>query len=717
MLPRADAVAAHIRQHPGCRTRELARSFGVADQDFDAFVKELEGLQAEGEILRLPRGEGWELPARTEYRVGKLELDRRGSSGFVRVAAGSAREDDIFVRGAALSGAFPGDLVLVRIERRARGDLLREGTVVEVVERTRRLVRGKYRAGKRGGCVTPAGRRRAIDIHIPPEESAGARDGEEVLVRLLDGKRGDQPGGQVVARLEREGTLATDLQAIAAEFDLPLEHPPAVLDAAGDVEAIRDGASWPERIDLRGVTTFTIDPEDAKDFDDAVSLEPLPGGDLRLGVHIADVSHHVPPGSLLDRAAEDRGTSVYLPGRVLHMLPPRLANELCSLRPGEDRLAMTARLTYSHGGSLKKTEVFSSVIRSARRFTYEEVLAILHLVETGKATASLPPDHAAFERVLGLMAHLRDRLNAERHRRGALYLDIPKLRLHLDEAGNVTGLGRDERDPSHSLIEEFMLAANEAVARYFIDKKLPLVARIHSPPKEKKLADLRLLLEALGLRLPPDPGHREIQKLVADVSGEPFSPLVQLALLRSMEHATYARGAGLHFALATRAYCHFTSPIRRYPDLLVHQVLAEHLGGKLHRGARRREWDGRLEERAARASELERRAEEAEREMIRLRLIRHLKPRIGEEMDGCIVSIHPFGFFVRADESLVEGLVHVATLGDDYYEFDREKLALAGKGKRRQFKIGERVRVELQDLDIDLREISFRFVRKLGGGR
>ena len=312
------------------------------------------------------------------------------------------------------------------------------------------------------------------------------------------------------------------------------------------------------------------------------------------------------------------------------------------------------------------------------------------------------------------MAELRDLLHAERYRRGALYLDIPKLRLSLDEEGSVSGLGRDARDPSHSLIEEFMLAANEAVARYFIEKRLPLVARVHPPPEDKKLGDFRTFLAALDMRFGGKGGSRDLQRLVEKVAGDPLSSTIQLALLRTMGHAEYVVGAGLHFALATEAYCHFTSPIRRYPDLLVHQALDEHLDGLLA-PARRREWDRRLPHAAEKASELERRAEEAEREMAKLLLIRYLSPMVGEEMNGHIISVHPFGFFVRVDESLVEGLVHVSTLADDYYEFDRAKLSLSGRRARKRLVVGERVRVELSDVDVDAREISFRFLKKLGG--
>jgi ribonuclease R len=559
--------------------------------------------------------------------------------------------------------------------------------------------------------VKPADWRFPVEVYVPHEQFGGASDGENVLVRLLDeAPSGEHPRGKVVVCLSKEGSLDTDLQTIQATYDLPGELPGAVLSEADAIEATRDGLTWPDRVDLRGLQVFTIDPSDAQDFDDAISLEQLPSGKQRLGVHIADVSHYVKAGTRLDREAECRGTSIYLPGQVIPMLPERLSNDLCSLRPGEDRLTKTVRMTFSSSGDFEQTEVFRSVIHSQRRFTYDEALAMLENVDGHQAT--VPPDLAPFEKTLQSMAILRDRMVADRIERGALQLDIPKLRLLLDEAGNVEGLGQDTRDAAHSLIEAFMLSANEAVASYFVSKKLPLVARVHPLPDEEKLKDFKSFVEALGLRFAGRGGSHELQDLIKQVEGEPFSPVVQLGLLRTMGHAEYTSGAGLHFALATNFYCHFTSPIRRYPDLLVHRALDDHFDGTMAKATHRREWDSELPQAAESASKLERRAEEAEREMITLRLVRYLQGLVGEEMEACIVSMHPFGFFVRDEETLIEGLVHVATLGDDYYEFDPEKLTLEGRRKGRRFAVGDRLRVELAEADPEARQISFRLVGK-----
>lgn len=716
MIPPADELVKWVADRPGSKSRALASALALDDEGFDALVAALLDLQRSGRIVRVPSG-GWEIPERTDLRVGVLKYARRGQA-FVRVAPGSIREEDIYVRQGDAGTAFSGDLVLLRLvqgrrERSSRReDRLREGVVVDVVERGRRLVRGKLSAVRGGGILRPSGGWPGTEVFVPSDAIGDTEDGEEVLVRVVDGAgRGGQPRGRVVVRRREEGTLRGDLEVIRELYGLRDQYAPEALREAESLATISDGKRWPDRLDLRKECIFTIDPVDSKDFDDAVSLDRLPGGRLRLGVHIADVSHYVRPGGALDLEAEKRGTSIYLPGHTVHMLPERIAGDLASLRPGEDRLTKSVLMTFDASGELEKREVVRSVIRSVRRFTYEEVLAILGWIDTGKAQPGLPPDHVAYEGVLRDMARLRDLLHRRRRGRGALDLDMPSPRLELAEGGEVIGIRIERGDPSHSLIEEFMLAANEAVARHFIEKRLPFLSRAHSPPDERKLEDLRVYLEALGSRLGRQVEARDLQRLVDEVEDDALSSVLQLAVLRTMEHAAYVVGPSLHFALATEAYCHFTSPIRRYPDLIVHQLLDEDLDGKLSKGVRRRHWTERLPTLAEKTSALERRAEEAEREMIRLRLIRYLVGRIGETLTGRIVSVHPFGFFVRADDLLIDGMVPVATLTEDTYELDRESLALEGRRTGRTFRLGQAVRVELSNADPDLREITFRILQ------
>ena len=693
-------IVHRIERRPGASADDLHVDFGG---DVEEFRRTLASLERRGHIVFAPNT-GWDVPHRTPFRVGRVRIDRRGNA-VVRPA--DRRESDVHVRNADRRGAMAGDTALVRLGgRRGRHS---DGSIVRVLERGSRPLRGQFRRIREGGIALVEEGRRLVEVFLP-EPPDDLEDGDPVLVRLTV-HRSAQPRGVVLVSLVDEGTLETDIEIIRAEFGLPGAHDEEMEAIARRCDAPSPGPAPKGRRDLRSLTVITIDPEDAKDFDDAISLERLDGGKSRLGVHIADVSHYVPSGSELDEVAAERGTSIYLPGRVIPMLPHRLADDVCSLRPDEDRFTKTVFLTFSSAGRLESTEVVRSVIRSARRFTYEEVQRILDR-ERDDGIRDLPEDWKEHAETLWALSKLRQSLGTARRERGALALDIPKLRLETDDRGDVVGLGREERDPSHELIEEFMLAANEAVARFLSEKDLPVVGRRHPPPDEERLDDFRRLLEACEFEFHGSGTSQDIQRLVADIAGSPMSPAIQLALLRTMGHAEYIAGIELHFALATEHYCHFTSPIRRYPDLLVHQVLDDLWDGRLN--ARRVAWwNERLEGLAQSCSDLERRAESAERAMVQLRLVRYLEPMLGEEMVGRISSVQKFGFFVQAEETLLEGLVHVATLGGDYYHWDDETWSLRGRRRGTSFRLGDRVLVELSDLDPEAREISFRFVRKL----
>jgi len=718
---------------------------GVGEDDIDRFGALVHGLQDAGDLISEPatRGRAWELTSSSVFRIGRIKTDRRGA-GYVRSVVDG--EDDLYVRSSRMRDAYTGDKVLVKVLQPSRGDRLRDARVVEVLERTDRAFRGVYWKGRQGaGSVEPDDPRAPGAIYVPKSAATKKlRDGEIVVVRLMPSTGAPSPEGKIIAALGDGDSAESDLASIVAEFDLPGAHDAETIAEAERCPAVVDGANWPDRRDLRDLCTFTIDPTDAKDFDDAISIENLGGGKVRLGVHIADVSHYVRPGSPLDEVAAKRGTSVYLPGTVIPMLPERISNDLCSLRPEEDRLAKSAFMTFGRTGIVHEVEFCRSVIHSHRRFTYAEVQAILEEIGAEPERSSevdLPEDHEDFQDDLRLLASLRDKLHKRRQKRGALFLDMPAIRVRVDEDGEPTGIVREERDGSHELIEEFMLAANEAVARYFVEHALPLIGRSHPAPHEEKLEDFRELLAAVGFELHGGTQASDFQKLVDEVVETPMSSAVQLALLRTMPHADYVPGAALHFALSTDAYCHFTSPIRRYPDLIVHQILEEHLiaeaKGRDLTAKRLAQWKSRVEEVCPAASHTERRAEGAERAMQQLALIRYLGPKVGEPMDGWIVAVQPFGFIVRVEPLHVEGIVHVSTL-ETYFEFDREAQALvpAGSGRGRRghdrrgrggkkerrarerrakderelYTLGQKVRVELSGLDPAAREIHFRLV-------
>jgi len=757
VLPSPEHLIEHIRRHAGRKTRALAGVFHVPEEEFDAFARLLFDLAVQGEVLRLPDA-GWAIPEETEFRVGTIRIGRGSRGGATFFPAKSDRAGILRIKPGDLRDAFDGDAVLVRLVGRPprsrrrpagfRGVPRGEARVVEVVRRNQELIHGrlwlaqKDKDGSTAAFVSPADPRLMTEIYV--EDAAGARDGEKVLVRLLDTPPfGIYPRADVVLKVKDEGGFQSDFEIIAAEFGFPVDQPASALAEAEAARPLDGDVLRAEletgRTDLRSLACFTIDPEDARDFDDAVSIEPLSDGAIRLGVHIADVSHYAPSGSALDRSAMERGTSIYLPGRAVHMLPERLAGGLCSLQPEADRLAKTVFLEFDAGGGLRGGRILRSVIRSRRRFTYEEVLAILDEIDRGRpgevppratyprdrrgkeeseeAAEPLPADAEEFFGALQAMADLRDRLWAERRRRGALDLDIPRLRLKVGADGEVLSLGCDERDPSHHLIEEFMLAANEFVAAYAGSKGIPLLSRVHPEPDEERLEDFFFFLERSGVRGGRKRTSRDLQRIVEESAGDPLAPVIHLTLLQSLPHAEYAPHPAVHFALATATYSHFTSPIRRYPDLLLHQALDEHFDGRLRSASRRRHWDEALPGLAEAASSAERRAERAEREMTRLRLVRFLQPRAGEEMDALVVSIHPFGFFVRTDGEHLEGLVPIARLVDDFYVFDEDRFCLKGQHRGHAFRIGDRVRVSLAELNADDRQIGFGFIRRLSGAQ
>jgi ribonuclease R len=624
---------------------------------------------------------------------GTLQRHRDGF-GFVVPEDGG---DDVFVAPRNLGGARSGDRVVVRVDRRGRGGgSRREGVVVETVERRHRRVLGVLRASDRGFVVHPFDSAITESLHLPAAFARGAADGDVAQVELLRG-RGDEVDCKVVDVLGKHDAPGVDVAVVMRRYGLVDETPP---------EVGREARALPARIGPRQAARrkrfddpapVTIDGETAKDFDDAIAVSELPGNRFRLYVHIADVSHFVAPGSALDREAARRGTSVYFPGRVIPMFPEKLSNDLCSLRPGVERLVQTAILDVDADGALARSRFADGVIRSAARLTYTQVSRV---IEGERNVKGVP---RAVIPMLQVADRLRRVLEKRRARRGSIDFDLPEPRILLDVEGVMTGITIEPRNAAHLLVEECMLLANEAVASHLEQRGEACMYRVHEAPDPDRLEVLAEFVRGFGLELPAG-GEIEpalLQRLMAQVEGRPEAPVVGMVALRSMKQARYTMTNSGHFGLAAPTYCHFTSPIRRYPDLVVHRLL---------RRARRRaaapEWVAGLDTVAEQSSELERNAEAAERELLNRKKVAFIRGRVGELFDGIVTGVARFGLFVQLTENLVEGLVRVESLGSEYFEFREHRQELRGVRSGARYRLGDRVRVQVVRVDTVLQRVD-----------
>jgi ribonuclease R len=681
------------------RTRELARALKVPESGHAAFREQLERLEADGVLYRVQR-QRWAAPDRINLLVGRLQTTR-GGAGFLIPEDGSP---DVFIAGQSLNTALDGDRVVVRLERRQRSDRP-EGKVIRVLERSRTTVVGAYHGiragrGKRSshGFVVPHDSKLPWDVFVAPGGAGAAKEGDVVVVRITDwGSEHRGPTGEVEEVLGRTGAPGVDVLAIIRGHELPTDFPPDVEAAAVEVERIGlSDVAVSGREDLRSSLVITIDPADARDHDDALSIERV-GGVWRVGVHIADVAHYVEEGGIIDREAEQRGTSIYLVDRVVPMLPHPLSSGICSLVPDTDRLALSVVIDVDDDGGVRGSRFLRSVIRSRHRLSYEAAQAVLD----ERASIDVETDEA-IRNLSALARQLRD----ARSHRGSLDFDLPEARVVLGESGEPTDIQRVERLEAHRLVEDFMLLANEVVARHGRGASGSFMYRVHERPDTARMEQLRDFLATFGHRLGGrrgEPSPKDLQHVLNAAEGRPEESLVSTVVLRSMKQARYSEENLGHFGLASRAYTHFTSPIRRYPDLVVHRLIA----GLFIDG--REPWLGedRLAELARTCSERERLAVTAERDSKDLKKVEFMSRHAGGEFDGTIAGVRAFGFFVLLDAFFVEGLVHVSALADDYYLFVEEQYALVGERTRRRFRVGDRVRVRVAKVDIEERKIDF----------
>ena len=694
-----ERIVDYLRSESGrpLTAQELASELDIPDPEFDAFGKLLDELEHEG-ILYRGKGKRYSTPSRINLVVGRLHIIRSGA-GFVEPEEG---DTDLFIPKDGLNTAADGDRVIARLERKRRGQK-KEGTIVRVLTRSRQTVVGVYHPAKNFGFVVPEqSLRMASDVFVPPGEDGGASEGDVVVVRITSwGERHHGPVGTVENVLGKIGEPGVDILAVLYGHELPVEFPEAVVTEA---EAIRargiTSADLEGRLDLRNEHVFTIDPIDAKDHDDALSIRQLGDNQYEVGIHIADVSFYVKEGSQLDAEAFRRGTSIYMVDRTIPMLPEALSSDLCSLRENEDRLAMSVIARLDGEGNVVAHKLARTVIRSRHKLAYEHAQGVIE----GKHSIDAETDSA-----IHTLVELSRRLREKRMERGSLDFDLPEARVVLNQVGEPTDIQKIERLESHRLIEDFMLLANEIVARKAARAKVPVLYRIHERPDDERIAQLQEFAATFGYSISKSkkPTPKDIQRLLERIRGRPEERLLSTVVLRSMRQARYSPENVGHFGLAARFYSHFTSPIRRYPDLIVHRICGTTFIDSAEDRPRQSVNASLLPETARVSSERERVAVDAERDSIELKKVEFMERHLGDTFTGTISGVQSFGFFVLLDDYFVEGMVHVSSLDDDYYQFREEMYALVGEHGRRQFRLGDRVRVQVARVNREERKIDF----------
>jgi len=678
--------------------RQMLKALGVSKGERDLLEDHLEHLVDAGKIVKLP-GRMYAAAGSATGVRGKLSTHRDGY-GFVVPEDGG---EDLFVPARYLREYMNGDVVEAQVIA-TRRDGKREGRVTALVQRGVTEVVGRFEAVGKGGRVIPDDQRLGYDLFIAPGAVGKARSGQVVLAQITSypsGVRGLE--GRITEVLGEANDPEVEVLTVIRKYDLPYEFPEDVLAEAGRQPQQVEEEMLADRVDLRGRLTVTIDGETARDFDDAVSVA-REGEKIRLWVSIADVSHYVHEGTKLDAEAYLRGTSVYFPDRAIPMLPEQLSNGICSLNPDVDRLTMTAEMLFDESGDMVESRFYTSVIRSSARLTYTTVKRILvDKDEDSMAT------HANLVWDLRLMEELSLRLNAKRRGRGSIDFDLPEPQIILDLQGETTAIIRAERNLAHRLIEEFMLAANEAVASFLEQTPVPSLYRIHENPDPLKLKDLAEFVFSFGYELKVQEDKVNpvaLQKLLAEVEGKPEERLINEVLLRCMKQARYSAENLGHFGLAASSYSHFTSPIRRYPDLVVHRILKRVLSKRMKQSDKEH-LEARLPETAQHTSRRERIAMEAEREMVDLKKMQFMRDKIGEEYDGFITGVAQFGLFVELVELFVEGMVPVATLPQDYYVHLEKAHALVGERSRVRYRIADRIRVKVASVNEARKQVEF----------
>ena len=680
---------------------EVEDLLGLTDaEDFKELVKAFVKLEGQGKIVRSGH-DRYGLPVQMNQTRGRFIGHAKG---FGFVAPEEEGMDDVFIPPTATNGALNGDTVLVSISKLKSGDR-REGEVIDIIERGNSRIVGEFQANRGFGFVVPDDKKFGTDIFIARNHTLGAVDGHKVVVEITEWPDGrHSAAGMVTSILGHKNDPGVDILSIIHKHDIDVEFPQEVLDAA---TAIPDTVSAEEiegRRDLRDQLIVTIDGETAKDLDDAVTVTKNDDGTYKLGVHIADVSHYVTDGSTLDCEAYDRATSVYLTDRVIPMIPHRLSNGICSLNPQVDRLTLSCEMTIDQNGIVIAHDIFESVINTTERMTYTDVYKILEEKDEDLI--------ARYEQLVPMFEHMKELsgiLRGRREKRGAVDFDFKESAVVVDEKGWPIDVVIRERTVAEKLIEDFMLAANETVAEHVFKMNLPFIYRIHEEPKPEKLqrffefiTNFGILVKGKGDTVDP----KALQQILESVDGKPEYPVISTMMLRSMQQAKYSPESLGHFGLSTEFYTHFTSPIRRYPDLIVHRLLRTYVINKDTSGKTVAYWGANMEEIATHTSERERRAVDAERDTESIKKAQYMSDKIGEEFEGVISSVTNFGMFIEL-ENTIEGLVHISNLTDDYYNFDERSMSMIGERTARVFRLGDQVTIKVHAVNLEESAVDF----------
>lgn len=680
------------------KEKELAILMQVKSEDRPMFKMCLEELLQDGTIEVSKRGK-YSLP-KTRKLTGEFRATSRGY-GFVTVEGSS---EDYFISEKNTNGAMHGDIVSIEpLSGKAYGKS-KEAYVVDILEHSTNIVVGTYDAAKnRFGFVIPDNNRISQDIFIPIEYSMGAADGHKVVVEITDyGNAQKSPEGKVIEILGHVGDPGVDILSILKAYDVAGDFPDKVMKQAEKVPSELTEIDYNKRMDLREVDMVTIDGADSKDLDDAVSLV-MDNKNYVLGVHIADVTHYVKENSAIDKEALKRGTSVYPVDRVVPMLPQKLCNGICSLNEGVDRLALSCIMTFDENGDMKDHDIELSVIRTNHRMTYDDVDAMI-----SKGDEALREKYSDVYEMLLHMYELAAILRSKRVKRGSIDFDVKETKIVLTDDGTPTSIGPYVRNDAMKLIEEFMLAANETVAEHFFYLDMPFVYRIHQEPDTEKITKLAAFIRnfGYGIKMKGDEVHpKELQKLLSSIADTPEETLITRLTLRSMQRAKYSTECEGHFGLACKYYCHFTSPIRRYPDLQIHRIIKDCLRGQM-KDERLEHYYKILPEVCLKSSSRERLADEAEREVDKLKMAQYMENRIGESFSGVISSVTNWGIYVELDNT-IEGLVHISKISGDYFQYKEDTYELIGQATGRTYSLGQRVDVVVNGVDLAMRTIDF----------